>query len=1141
MKYGFLIHLTYQVIKKYNIEDFFSVDDLYPKVVEELENFPLLNKYSNKGKNEIPLTLKTKSKYGNWINLHVSTKKQFWFIKQKDTFKFDNKLIPLLDEDIQNLLANFDNKLNQLFLSNHLQECLDVLFELLSLQQCFFGFRCIQVSDSYTNIGFVYDHLGEHTKSILFHKKSLKIKDNILGEGHLNTAMSYTYIANKYSDLGDYTEALKFNKKALEIREHILGKEHVNTATSYNNIAVIYSNLGDYTEALKLNKKALEIYESILGNEHVDTATSYNNIALTYSKLGNYTEALKFNKKALEIRESVLGKEHVDTATSYNNIAVIYRDLGDYTEALKLNKKALEIYESILGNEHVDTAISYENIALTYIKLGNYTEALKFNKKALEIREHILGKEHVDTATSYNNIALTYSKLGNCTEALKFNKKAVEIRESVLGKEHVDTVMSYTNIASNYSDLGDYTEALKLNKKALEIYESILGNEHVDTATSYNNIALTYSKLGDYTEALKFNKKALEIREHILGKEHVDTATSYNNIAVTYIKLGDYTEALKFNKKALKIKEIVLGKEHVDTATSYNNIALTYINLKNYKESYQALKKSLTIKKDLLNKISKSFDKSLTTSFSKTQDRDSSMLTFFEVSNHYLKELDKYEKVTIVKETYNIWLNHKGNTQDNEALLSVLSSSTDDKSVLKQIELLKSKKYYLAKLLQEQTSQETRPLIESVKSEISELEIYLAEHINKFKEEQELSKLLSNEISNYLSSNSVFIDFAYGKKNIYIFIIHNNETIDFIEISSEDTTSINENILNFRNNIDETIAKMNNKNIPITKEVVINKKLEVQDILNKLYSVIMGKYLNKYIDNYQKLIISQDGLLNQLPFESLYDGEEYLLHKKNITYIASGKEFIRLNRFGSYTDENMDITVFANPDYGYNGISSEEKNNKNLNDFRTMRALDAFGKCDPLPKTQDEAKAIKDVYQESHLYTEINADENNLKTLKNSKILHIATHGMVVENKDEKEPLLKCALALTSYNTSIDKKEDYGIFTGLKIAALDLKATDLVVLSACESAKGVYDDVYGVSSLSRAFMMAGVNATIASLWEANDVMAQQFFTKYYLKLQEQSDYAKTFKETQLEIFKEYKQEDLEHPLFWACFCFFGLN
>jgi len=1304
MKYGFLIHLTYQVIKKYNIEDFFSVDDLYPKVVEELENFPLLNKYSNKGKNEIPLTLKTKSKYGNWINLHVSTKKQFWFIKQNDTFKFDNTLIPLLDEDIQNLLAKFDKKLNQLYLSNHLEECLELLFELISLQQCFLGIEHVDTALSYSNIASVYWDLGNYPQALEFNEKALKIRENILGTEHVDTALSYSNIASVYWDLGNYPQALEFNEKALKIRENILGTEHVDTALSYNNIANIYSSLGDHSQALEFSKKSLKVYEEILGREHVGTSTIYNDIALIYSSLGDYSQALQFIRKALKIREKVLGDNHVTTAISYNNIANIYSFLGDYSQALEFSKKALKIDEEVLGRENVDTAISYNNIALIYNDLGDYSQSLKFIKKALKVYEEVLGTKHMDTATSYNNMAEIYSSLENYSQALEFSKKALKIREEILGKKHVETAVAYNSIGKIYGILGNYSQALKFIKKALKIREEVLGIKHIETSKSYNEIALIYTDLGDYKTTLVFDKKVLRIIEEVVGKNHPDTATSYNNIADTYLRIGDHERALKFHKKALKIRKNVLGTEHVNyafschhlsivyndlgnykkalefikeairirknilgennmltafsyniasgihgnigdyktafkfqkqavqiveevfgnnhpsTASFYNNISDIYSNLEDYSQALEFSKKALKIREEILgmghvntansyNNISNIYsnlgDYSQALEFSKKAlkiledilgvqnvdigvlcinisniytdlgdykqslfflhkglriHRSLSMqsiyldkheinlylkhlrlnqyiLSLLFITEQYVKEQNKPEQVIAITKTYNTWLNYNGSIQDEEALLSIMSSLTTDEKLLFKIETLKSKKYYLAKLLQNQTSKDDQEIIDKVKKNISDIEVFLAKHIQKFKEEQELSELYVNEISSNLSQNSMFIDFVYGEDNIYIFVIHHDETINLIEVSNEDTLLINENILNFRTNLDETISTLNK----MTKKSFINKKTEVNKILNNLYDVLIEKYLKEHVDNYQKLIISQDGLLNQLPFEALYDGEEYLLHQKDITYIASGKEFIRLHRFGSSTDEDISITVFANPAYDSKEVPLVEKDDDDIGDFRTMRALDAFGKCDPLPNTQEEAKAIKSVYSSSSLYTKVEADENSLKSIKNSKILHIATHGMVAENKDEKEPLLKCALALTGYNTSVEKKGEYGIFTGLKIAALDLKTTDLVVLSACESAKGSSDEVYGVSSLSRAFMMAGANATIASLWEANDVMAQQFFTRYYTKLQTQRKYAKVFKETQLEILANYKERDLDHPLFWACFCFFGVK
>jgi CHAT domain-containing protein len=193
----------------------------------------------------------------------------------------------------------------------------------------------------------------------------------------------------------------------------------------------------------------------------------------------------------------------------------------------------------------------------------------------------------------------------------------------------------------------------------------------------------------------------------------------------------------------------------------------------------------------------------------------------------------------------------------------------------------------------------------------------------------------------------------------------------------------------------------------------------------------------------------------------------------------------------------------------------------------------------PLKATKEEASSIQKIFKDhTQLYVEIEANEEHFRQTQHSSILHMATHGIVVENDEEKEPLLKIALALTGYNTSIKKEKDYGVLTGLKIASLNLEKTKLVVLSACETAVGHSDNIIGVSSLSRAFMIAGAKSTIASLWEVDDEGTKAFFDSFYQKAKTDDNYAEVFKQTQREIYNKTKEEK-DHPLFWAGFAFFG--
>jgi CHAT domain-containing protein len=59
---------------------------------------------------------------------------------------------------------------------------------------------------------------------------------------------------------------------------------------------------------------------------------------------------------------------------------------------------------------------------------------------------------------------------------------------------------------------------------------------------------------------------------------------------------------------------------------------------------------------------------------------------------------------------------------------------------------------------------------------------------------------------------------------------------------------------------------------------------------------------------------------------------------------------------------------------------------------------------------------------------------------------------------------------------------------------------DLVVLSACGTARGAPAGGEGVASLARAFMYAGARATISTLWDVDDRDAAAFAAELYPRI-----------------------------------------
>lgn len=144
-----------------------------------------------------------------------------------------------------------------------------------------------------------------------------------------------------------------------------------------------------------------------------------------------------------------------------------------------------------------------------------------------------------------------------------------------------------------------------------------------------------------------------------------------------------------------------------------------------------------------------------------------------------------------------------------------------------------------------------------------------------------------------------------------------------------------------------------------------------------------------------------------------------------------------------------------------------------------------------------------------------NATEANFYALDGNSpgIIHLATHGFYISEKNvESNAFLKnhpggryhsmqrSGLAFAGANATWmgEKKPDGndGIMTANELSMLDLSRTDLVVLSACETALGDYS-LEGVYGLQRGFKEAGVRSMILSLWNVNDRATSLFMQDFY--------------------------------------------
>jgi CHAT domain-containing protein len=235
----------------------------------------------------------------------------------------------------------------------------------------------------------------------------------------------------------------------------------------------------------------------------------------------------------------------------------------------------------------------------------------------------------------------------------------------------------------------------------------------------------------------------------------------------------------------------------------------------------------------------------------------------------------------------------------------------------------------------------------------------------------------------------------------------------------------------------------------------------------------------------------------------------------------------------------------------------------NTNDFSLDRGLDNIVldkikssiKIGRLEGTQKELETLDAILKDSkitvELFSKTSATEDNLKNIQSPDILHIATHGYFLKNDDtsktkqsisdlindnyKNDSYLKSGLLLAGAQNSLNGKQpaktNNGILTAQEAKSLNLKDTELVVLSACETGLGDNLVGEGVIGLQRAFMIAGAKSVIMSLWSVSDEKTQELMTLFYTNwIKNNMSKEEALYQAKIEMKKLYPQ-----PYYWAGF------
>jgi len=313
--------------------------------------------------------------------------------------------------------------------------------------------------------------------------------------------------------------------------------------------------------------------------------------------------------------------------------------------------------------------------------------------------------------------------------------------------------------------------------------------------------------------------------------------------------------------------------------------------------------------------------------------------------------------------------------------------------------------------------------------------------------------------------------------------------------------------------------------------------------IKQLYKLIF-KPLEPFFNNAGAIFYSLYGNLATLNFDYLKDESGAPLCQKYKLIRVSSTSYIPKVRQPCYLNT---AALFGNINYSTSPDAMQKTENKSNTRSNLFASIGATKR-----EIDSIAKIMKSHNIDTKTYENDDANEKVFKLMSRNSpdILHFATHGFCLDSDDKiqktafaqtiktnsqkESSMARSGLALSGANNvwkgknALPNNVEDGILTAYEISQLDLSNTKLVVLSACETAKGKIFPVDGVFGLQRAFKQAGEGAILMSLWKVDDGVTAIFMEHFYKFLFETNDRHKALKLAQDEVKKQFPD-----PYYWA--------
>jgi CHAT domain-containing protein len=866
--------------------------------------------------------------------------------------------------------------------------------------------------------------------------------------------------------VGTLQDTLALMEEAVSIAKRWLGDGDPRTAALLSDLGSVTAEKGDFAGAEALHRQALAIQKESLGEENPYYPILLEKLASFYASRGEYARAEPLFQQAIEIWRKVRGENAPELASAIWPLAELYDTTGDYARAEPLHLEAIEILKRTVGESDPRYATSLDSLGTHYHGMGDLARSRSAHEQALAVRRRMLPENDPAIATSLNNLAMVCDSMGDQARAADLMRQSLATQEKGGGENTPGYAITLDNLASIHHRAGSYRLAAMLRRRALEIWKRTVGEGQKDYAIGLCNLADDYRGMGDLTNAEQAYRQGTEILGKAVGRNNPFYGKSLDMFATLYRLNGDDAQAAQLERQAVEI--------------ALSNLELA--------SAVQSERQQLAMAADLR-----------------------------ELLDGYLSVVGSVPAQA--EGAYDALLRWKGSVLSRQRLGREALGGAEAVKLNDALAATTRRLATLAFTAPPPKALETwREEIDDLTAEKERLEAELSRASATYRARRQAERRNGRELSASLPAGTALVDiveYAHSspptdktgrfdvESRLAAFILTPDGGPIWVPLGPSEA---------IRRAVDRWLTSR-------------GRGPEAAEAARKLQTAVW-KRIDPLVSSASTILFSPDGPLTRFPIGVLPGREPgtFLIEERAIATIAV--PHLLPDILGSRPDPTSG-SLLALGDVNY---AEEPGRPAELTTSRTAGAVDgrrpSFG---ALPNTAAEIASVKASFERrfpASTVTVLRGEEATEARLREEaprhRYLHLATHGFfapaswsalrVDPGKTDPEstasrgsdagfhPGLLSGLALAGANRDPAPNRDDGILTALEVGAIDLRKTDLVVLSACESALGEESPSEGLLGLQRAFQVAGVRTVVATLWSVDDASARELMERFYSNL-----------------------------------------